>query len=49
MKKLKKGKAPGVDGITSEMLRFGGDSVLEWLTRVCKVCLTEGVVPKNWQ
>ena len=49
VKKLKKGKAPGVDGITSEMLCFGGDSVLEWLTRVCKVCLIEGVVPKDWQ
>merc|ERR1712105_385867 len=33
VKRLKKGKAPGVDGITSKMLRFGGDSVLEWLTR----------------
>ena len=32
------GKAPGVDGITSEM--FGGDSVLEWLMRVCKICVT---------
>ena len=49
VKRLKKGKAPGVDGITSEMLRFGGDSVLEWLTRVCKVCVTDGVVPKEWQ
>ncbi|MEL7302024.1 MAG: reverse transcriptase family protein, partial [Pseudomonadota bacterium] len=49
VKKLKKGKAPGVDGITSEMLCFGGDSVLEWLTRVCRVCMTEGVVPKDWQ
>ena len=23
--------------------------MLEWLTRVCKVCLIEGVVPKDWQ
>ena len=24
VKKLKKGKSPGVDGITSEMLKYGG-------------------------
>jgi len=29
VKKLKKGKAPGVDGITSEMLCLGGEGVLE--------------------
>jgi len=49
VKKLKKGKAPGVDGITSEMLCLGGEGVLEWLTRICRICLTEGVVPKDWQ
>merc|ERR1712002_206763 len=49
VKKLKKGKTPGVDGITSEMLRFGGEGVLEWLTRVCKVCLNDGRVPRDWQ
>ena len=34
VKKLKKGKSPGVDGITSEMLKYGGEALLEWLTRV---------------
>ena len=48
VKKLKKGKAPGVDGITSEMLHFGGDSVLEWLTRVCRVCIRDERVPSDW-
>ena len=48
IKRLKNGKSPGVDGITSEMLRYGGESVVEWLTRVCKVCLDEGRVPKEW-
>ena len=31
------------------MLRYGGDSILEWLTRVCRVCLAVGKVPKDWQ
>ena len=49
MKKIRNGKAPGVDGITSEMLQYGGESVIEWLTRVCNVCFMEGRVPKDWQ
>ena len=48
VKKLKKGKSPGVDGITSEMLCFGGECMLEWLTRVCKVCVLEEKVPSDW-
>ena len=48
VKKLKKGKSPGVDEITSEMLIYGGESVLEWLLRVCKVCVSEGRVPNDW-
>ena len=30
-KKLQNGKAPGVDGITSEMLQYGSESMTEWL------------------
>ena len=48
VKKLKKGKSPGVDGITSEMLKYGGECLLEWLTRVCKVCVSEEKVPNDW-
>ena len=48
VKKLKKGKSPGVDGITSEMLKYGGECVLEWLTRVCNVCVSEEKVPNDW-
>ena len=45
VKKLKKGKSPGVDGITSEMLKCGGEAVLEWLTRVC---VSEERVSNDW-
>ena len=48
IKKLKNVKTPGVDGITSEMLRYGGECMVEWLTRVIVVCLNEGKVPKDW-
>merc|ERR1712002_566357 len=48
VKKLKKGKSSGVDVITSEMLKCGGEAVLEWLTRVCRVCVSEERVPNDW-
>ena len=49
VKKIKNGKAPGVHRNTSEMLKYGGESFIEWLTRVCNVCFMEGRVPKGWQ
>ena len=48
VKKLKRGKVPGVDGITSEMLKCGGECLLEWLRRVCNVCVLEERVPNDW-
>ena len=48
VKKLKNGKSPGVDGITSEMLKCGGECLLEWLRRVCNVCTLEEKVPNDW-
>ena len=31
VKKLKGGKSPGVDEITNEMLKCGGECLFEWL------------------
>lgn len=28
-------KAPGVDGITAKMLKYGGESVIEWMHLIC--------------
>ena len=47
-KKLKGGKLPGVDGITSEMLKHGCECLLEWLRRVCNACILEEKVPNDW-
>ena len=48
VKKLKRGKLPGVDWITSEMLKCDGECLLEWLRRVCNVCLFKEKVPNDW-
>ncbi len=34
--RLKCGKAAGMDGITAEMLKYGGDAVVEWMLLMCE-------------
>ncbi len=34
--RIKCGKAAGMDGITAEMLKYGGDAVVEWMLLICK-------------
>ena len=46
--RLKMGKAPGVDGITAEMLRFGGEVVIDWMHLICNLAWKQGTVPKDW-
>ena len=46
--RLKMGKAPGVDGITAEMLRFGGEVVIDWMHLICNLAWKQGIVPKDW-
>ena len=41
VKKLKGGKSPGVDWITSELLKCGGECLLEWLRIICNECILE--------
>ena len=47
IKKLKCGKACGLDGITAEMLKAGQDVVL-FLTRVFTVLFEKGIYPQDW-
>ena len=37
-----------MDGITSEMLKCGGECLLEWLRRICNVCVLEEKVSNDW-
>ncbi len=37
IRKLKLGKAPSVDGITAEMLKFGGEIVVDWMAWICNL------------
>jgi len=46
--RLKMGKAPGVDGITAEMLKFGGEVVIDWMHVICNLAWKQGAVPGDW-
>ncbi len=42
IKRLKNGKAAGIDGITAEMLKCGGDVVTKWMVKICHVAWEGG-------
>ncbi|XP_063635113.1 uncharacterized protein LOC134805838 [Cydia splendana] len=48
LKQLKNNKAPGKDGITSELLRAGGTPVLKVLQKLFNSVLSEGITPETW-
>ena len=48
IKRLKTGKAPGMDGITAEMLKYGGEAVIDWMHLICNLAWKQGVVPGDW-
>ena len=31
------------------MIKGGGDRVVDWIWRLCKMVFESGVVPKNWR
>ena len=45
---LKLGKAPGVDNITAELLKAGGEPVITVLTKVCNEVMKTGIWPTEW-
>ncbi len=36
IERLKCGKATGMDGITEEMMNYGGDAVVDWMLLICE-------------
>jgi len=45
---LKCGKAPGIDGITAEMLKYGGEAISDWMHAMCILAWKEGRVLQDW-
>jgi exonuclease III len=48
MKKLVNNKAPGVDSITSEMLKYGGERMVECVFKLCQCVFHAERVPDEW-
>ena len=48
MRKLKNGKAASLDGITGEIIKSGGESMIDWIWKLCNKAFVEGIVPKDW-
>ncbi len=49
IRKLKLGKAPGSDGITAEMLKYGGEIVVDWMVWICNLAWEHSEVPEDWR
>ena len=48
IKNIKKGKAPGTDNITSDILKIGGTHTLKQLTKLYNLILLEKKIPEAW-
>ena len=47
LRKMKGGKAAGMDGIAVEMLKNGCINIIDWLLRIFNKCMESGVVPED--
>jgi Reverse transcriptase (RNA-dependent DNA polymerase)/Endonuclease-reverse transcriptase len=48
VKKMKNGRAPGIDEVTIEMIKAGGSAGIEWLFRIIRAAWKENRVPEDW-
>ena len=48
VRRLKMRKAPGICGIVPEMLKAGGEVMVEWMVKLFSLVWREGVVPGDW-
>ena len=49
MRKLQNGKAAGKDEVTGEMIKGGGDRVMDWIWELCYLDSESGVMPEDWR
>ena len=47
--RLKSRKTPGVCEVSGEMLKAGGEVVVEWLHRIMNRAWKSGMVPGDWR
>ena len=45
---LKRCKTPGIDNLTGELFKDGGDSILTWLVRISKIIWETERTPREW-
>ena len=46
---FKNGKATGKDEVTGEMIKGGGDRVIDWIWKLCSMAFESGGVPEDWR
>ena len=46
---MKNGKALGLDGISSEVLKLGGEASVHWLSSIFTTMWMESTVSSDWQ
>src|SRR5678816_3949849 len=49
VRKLKNGKSVGIDEITGEMLKNGGEMVIDSIWKLCNKAFMQGIVPRDWR
>ena len=49
LKSAKTGKAPGIDGISIQIIKAAGEAGVELLWRVCRAVWKDGIAPMEWR
>jgi hypothetical protein len=49
IKKMKSGKAGGPSGVVADMLKAGGETIVECFTDLCNSIIKEGSIPEDWK
>ena len=47
--KLRNGKVAGQDEVVAELLKYGGEVVIDWLTEVIQQVWRSGKIPQEWK